>query len=231
MLRNYKHYDLPVGRVQFSSYPGLPYSGDDFYINSNSLVVMASFSFFFSSFIFTPHLFRKQLMVFSIILFIMQLPPQPSPTGKFFHSLPLRKSLTFFQKKVARSSGNKISFYFVFFLFCSVLSILFCSILSILFFSILFCSILFFSILSFLFCSILSILFCSILSILFCSIYLIFQFIFFFSFVFFFFFLPTRSLFLKATYLATTSPEWHQYFERYNNGGYNNQWIILDYKG
>jgi hypothetical protein len=29
---------------------------------------------------------------------------------------------------------------------------------------------------------------------------------------------------------AKTAPEWHALFSRLNNGGYNNEWIILDYK-
>jgi hypothetical protein len=29
---------------------------------------------------------------------------------------------------------------------------------------------------------------------------------------------------------ATTAVEWHQLFQRYNNGGYNNQWMVVDYK-
>ena len=29
---------------------------------------------------------------------------------------------------------------------------------------------------------------------------------------------------------ATTAPEWHQLFGKYNNGGYNNQWMVIDYK-
>jgi hypothetical protein len=29
---------------------------------------------------------------------------------------------------------------------------------------------------------------------------------------------------------ARSAPEWHSLFSRFNNGGYNNQWIIVDYK-
>ena len=29
---------------------------------------------------------------------------------------------------------------------------------------------------------------------------------------------------------AASAPEWHLLFERFNNGGYNNQWMVIDYK-
>jgi hypothetical protein len=29
---------------------------------------------------------------------------------------------------------------------------------------------------------------------------------------------------------AKTAPEWHNIFKEYNNGGYNNEWIVVDYK-
>jgi hypothetical protein len=39
MLRVYKTYDFPDGKVQFSSFPGLPMSGDDWFITGNELMV------------------------------------------------------------------------------------------------------------------------------------------------------------------------------------------------
>jgi hypothetical protein len=40
MLRTFKHYDLPTGRLSFSSFPGLPFSGDDWFINQHQLLIM-----------------------------------------------------------------------------------------------------------------------------------------------------------------------------------------------
>ena len=39
MLRVYKTYDFPNGKVQFSSFPGLPVSGDDWFITNHQLMV------------------------------------------------------------------------------------------------------------------------------------------------------------------------------------------------
>jgi hypothetical protein len=49
MLRTYKHYDFPAYTVQFSSFPGLPYSGDDFVMNSHQLVIMETTNEIFNS--------------------------------------------------------------------------------------------------------------------------------------------------------------------------------------
>jgi len=100
MLRDYKHYDLYTGKVQFSSFPALPYSGDDFYINDKKLVVMET----------TNSIFNNSL-----------------------YSATTTTTVPYWLRVQV------------------------------------------------------------------------------------------------ATYLATNGVEWHKYFEMYNNGGYNNQWIIVDY--
>ena len=35
---------------------------------------------------------------------------------------------------------------------------------------------------------------------------------------------------MAATRLATTSPEWVNFFIANNDGAYNNQWMVFDYK-
>ena len=35
---------------------------------------------------------------------------------------------------------------------------------------------------------------------------------------------------IVANQMASTAPEWHDIFYKFNSGTYNNQWMVVDYK-